>query len=183
MKIGGLGCFQRTRACVWAAGPALLWLALAFGAGGAEEKKAKVVEIKIRQLDPAEADKVSYARQIKPILVDNCLECHSTKDHKGGLDATSVASLLKGGKKAAPAIVPGKPDESPLVEYLRGLREPQMPKGNPVLSEEELHLIRLWILAGAKDDSETTLAQATAPEGRVPEAIQAADPATQKALN
>ena len=60
---------------------------------------------------------------------------------------------MKGGKKAGPAIVPGKPDESPLVQYLRGLRKPQMPKGNPALSEEEVHLIRQWIFAGARDDS------------------------------
>src|SRR5438105_15461746 len=119
----------------------------------AEEKARKIVEIKIRPLDATEAAKVSYARQIKPILVDNCLECHSTEDHKGGLDVTSVANLTKGGKKAAPSLVPGEPDKSALIEYLRGLREPQMPKGNPVLSEDELHLVRLWILAGAKDDS------------------------------
>ena len=85
-----------------------------------------MVEIKVREMDPAAAASISYARQIKSIIVDNCLECHSTEDHKGGLDATTVANLIKGGKKTAPAILPGKPDESPLVEYLRGLREPQI---------------------------------------------------------
>jgi len=34
------------------------------GAGAAEEKARKVVEIKIRRIDTAEAAKVSYARQI-----------------------------------------------------------------------------------------------------------------------
>ena len=162
------------------------------GVGRGEEKKHEVVEIKIRKLDPAEAANISYARQVKPILVNNCLECHSTKDHKGGLDATSVDSLIKGGKKASPALVPGKPDESALVEYIRGLREPQMPKGNPALNEEELHLIRMWILAGAKDDSDVVAAIGT-PTVMAPitvgvpdlNAIRAAgnDPAMQKALN
>src|SRR5437667_10766102 len=59
-------------------------------AGAAEEKKHKVVEIKVREMDAAAAAKISYARQIKAIIVDNCLECHSTEDHKGGLDATTV---------------------------------------------------------------------------------------------
>src|SRR5438874_4584330 len=77
------------------------------GSAAAEEKARKVVEIKVRPLAAAEAAKISYARQIKPILVDNCLECHSTEDHKGGLDITTVANLIKGGKKAAPAVVPG----------------------------------------------------------------------------
>ena len=34
-----------------------------------------------------------------------------------------------------------------------GLREPQMPKGNPALSEDELHRVRMWIAGGARDDS------------------------------
>ena len=171
--------------CVPVVGLALLIFLGISGANGAEEKKTKVVPINVREIDPAEAAKVSYTRQIKPILVDNCLECHSTEDHKGGLDVTSVANLIKGGKKAAPAISPGKPDESAVVQYLRGLREPQMPKGNPVLSEEELHLVRLWIFAGARDDSEAVAAEGKASAKDLPalEAKAMNDPATQKALN
>jgi mono/diheme cytochrome c family protein len=111
------------------------------------------VETAVRQIEPTSAAQVSYVRQIKPIIVDNCLDCHSAEETKGGLDASSVATLLKGGKKAGPAIVPGNPDESPVVQFIRGLREPQMPKGNSPLSEEDLHLIRQWIFAGARDDS------------------------------
>ena len=157
----------------------------ALGAGAAEEKARKVVEIKVRPIDPAEAAKVSYARQIKPILINNCLECHSTEDHKGGLDVTSVSNLIKGGKKAFPSLTPGKPDASPLVEYLRGLREPQMPKGNEVLSEDELHLVRLWIFAGAKDDSEAVASAQKASAKDLPALDSRAmnDPATQTALN
>src|SRR6266567_398237 len=72
----------------------------------AQHPKGKVVEIKLRPIDPKEAGAVSFARQIKPILVDNCFECHSTKDHKGGLDATTANRLIQGGKKASPAIIP-----------------------------------------------------------------------------
>src|ERR1035438_2404768 len=102
------------------------------------------------------------------------------------LDASSVPSRMKGGKKAGPAIVPGKPDESPLVQFLRGLREPQMPKGNPALSEDEVHLVRLWILAGAKDDSASVAAEekqgdSTGTGGNA--TLVANDSGTQKALN
>jgi mono/diheme cytochrome c family protein len=144
------------------------------------------VEIAARQIEPASAAQVSYVRQIKPILTDNCLDCHSAEEHKGGLDASSVATLLTGGKKAGPAIVPGKPDESAVVQFVRGLREPQMPKGNPPLSEENLHLIRLWILAGAKDDSaslavEEKKGDAAGPGGGA--GAVADGPARQKAVN
>src|SRR6266513_84814 len=185
MKASNHGPLQRWHVCVPVVSLALLIFLGISGADGAEEKKTKVVPINVREIDPAEAAKVSYTRQIKPILVDNCLECHSTEDHKGGLDVTSVANLIKGGKKAAPAISPGKPDESAVVQYLRGLREPQMPKGNPVLSEEELHLVRLWIFAGAKDDSEA-VAAAQKPSAKDLPALDFRlmnDPAAQTALN
>src|ERR1041385_2832347 len=129
-----------------------------------DQKKRPVTEINIRKLDSSEAAKVSYVRQIKPLLAETCDECHSSDEHKGGFEITSVATLIKGGKKASPAIIPGKPDESPFVQYLRGQREPQMPKGNPAITEDELHLVRLWILAGAKDDSDTVVAQQKTPK-------------------
>ena len=143
---------RRMRARAFGAFGVMLLLATS-GVGSANAATHPRIEIAVRQIEPASAAQVSYVRQIKPILADNCLDCHSAEEHKGGLDASSVATLLKGGKKAGPAIVPGKPDESAVVQFVRGLREPQMPKGNPLLSEEDLHLIRQWIFAGARDDS------------------------------
>jgi mono/diheme cytochrome c family protein len=151
--------------------------------------KPKVVEIKVRAIDAKEAAKVSYARDIKPILDANCSECHEGDELKGEYDASSVASLIKGGKKAHPAIIPGKPDESALVQYLRGQKEPQMPKGNSKLSEDELHLIRLWITAGAKDDQQVGLASNPTAAGAKVKAnanatpLNVGDPEMQKALN
>ncbi len=149
----------------------------------AADAKKKPVEIKIREIDPAAAAKVSYTRDIKPLIVNYCLECHSTEDQKGALDATSVANLLKKGKKAGPPVVPGKPDESAMVEYIRGIREPQMPKGNPELSEEELHLIRMWIFAGAKDDSANPPALASSGERTGRAALTVGSAANQDAWN
>ena len=176
---------RRTRARVPAAIGLILLLASA-GARSADPATAKRVEIQVREIEPASAAQVSYVRQVKPIFANNCLDCHSEEDHKGGLDASSVSSLMKGGKKAGAAIVAGKPDESPLVQYLRGLREPQMPKGNPALSEEELHLIRQWIFAGTRDDSANVAADKREgePMGASGKAtLVANDPGTQKALN
>ena len=159
---------------------------LAAHANAAQPPRRAPVGIPIRTISPAEATKVSYARQVKPLLTDNCLECHSTEDHKGGLDITTVENLLKGGKKAGPSIVAGEPDQSPLVEYVRGLREPQMPKGNQPLTADELHLIRLWISAGAKDDSAEVAATTTVATGRLSADYTAAlgkSPEAQQALN
>src|SRR6267154_6826428 len=95
---------------------ALVCLFAASTRGAEEQKKRPITEIKIRNLETNEAAKVSFARQIKPILTDNCDECHSADEHKGGFEIATVTQLIKGGKKASPAIVQGKPDESPFVQ-------------------------------------------------------------------
>ena len=187
MNTSGNNRLQSRRACARTFGTSgLILLLTTSGVRRADSATHQGSEIRVREIVPASAAQVSYARQIKPIFANNCLDCHSAEEQKGGLNASSPSDLIKGGKKAGPAIVPGKPDDSPLVQYLRGLREPQMPKGNPVLSEEELHLIRQWIFAGARDDSasvaveEKTGDSATA-GGQA--SLVADDPGTQKALN
>lgn len=149
------------------------------GVQAAEKKKP--VEIKIRPIDAKEAAKVSFTRDIKPILVNTCTECHSAEDRKSNFEVTSVETLKQKGKKAGPGVVPGKPDESAIVEYIRGIREPQMPKGSPALSVEELHLIRSWIAAGAKDDS-AEMAKAEKSENKNVQ-VGNLDANTQKILN
>jgi hypothetical protein len=171
----------------WALGAFGLVLPLAtIGGQSANPPTDLRVELAVRQIEPAAAAQVSYARQIQPILTENCQDCHSAEERKSGLDASSVATLLKGGKKAGPAIVPGKPDESALVQFVRGLREPQMPKGNPPLSEEDLHLIRQWIFAGARDDSASLAVVEKKADAAGPgtgESIVADGPSRQKAVN
>ena len=100
-----------------------------------------------------EAKQVSYARQIQPLLKDVCNECHRPGKTRSGLDVMTVQTLLQGGKKAGPAIIPGNPDASPIIKYLRGAMQPRMPKGEEPLEADEVRLVRMWIAAGAVDDS------------------------------
>src|SRR5450759_2647482 len=81
---------------------------------------------------------VSFSRQIRPLLEDKCGACHSPDSRTSGLEITSVASLLKGGKKNGAAVIPGKPADSPIIQYTRGLREPRMPRGMQPLSDVEI---------------------------------------------
>jgi hypothetical protein len=82
-------------------------------------------------------------------------------------------------------VVAGKPDDSPLIQYVLGVRKPRMPKGNPPLSENEVHLLREWISAGAKDDSPPVAASAPAISAtNAPSAPGlGTDPAARQALN
>ncbi|MCD6050947.1 MAG: hypothetical protein K0Q55_2350, partial [Verrucomicrobia bacterium] len=132
----------------------LLWLGLGWVQGAEADK---VHPVAIQPIDPVAAAKVSYAREIKPLLARYCVECHGTTEPEGDYQVGSVAELLKSGKKNGPGVIPGKPDESSVVRYIRGELKPQMPKGNPPVSAEGLHLLRQWISAGAKDDSAEVL--------------------------
>ena len=98
---------------------------------------------------------VSYYRKIRPILQRRCSGCHQPAKMGGKLLLTSYAGLKKGGENGA-GIVPGKPDDSLLIDYISG-DEPEMPKNAKPLLPEQVTLISLWIKQGAKDDTPETV--------------------------
>jgi hypothetical protein len=109
----------------------------------------------------------SYSKEIRPFLARYCSECHTGPDAEGGLEVGSVRQLLAGGKRG-PAIVPGKPDEGPLVRMAEGKLKPVMPpKKAPQPPREEVARLRAWVLAGAKDDGGgKTVLPPLAPKGK-----------------
>jgi uncharacterized membrane protein len=112
--------------------------------------------VPIRDFTMEEAQQVSYIRDIWPIIDDQCIVCHEDPDADGEFVMTTVAETLKGGKKGGPGLIPGNPDESSMVKYIRGILNPRMPEDEPPLDPEMLHKIRMWIAAGAIDDTNGT---------------------------
>src|SRR5205085_5134793 len=55
---------------------------------------------------------------VLPILLRRCTACHGRHRQEGGLDLGTRSAMLRGGK-SGPAIVPGKPEASPLIRKLR----------------------------------------------------------------
>ena len=94
---------------------------------------------------------VSYHSQIVPILKRSCQGCHHPGDPNGDLIVTTYADLTRGGM-AGEAIIPGKPDDSLLIQLISG-DEPAMPQNMEPLSAEEVEMFRRWILEGANDDT------------------------------
>ncbi len=92
-----------------------------------------------------------FEGDVLPILAGHCHDCHAGEDAESGLRLGRGADLLVGGYRG-PAIVPGKPEESPLLIAVLGdddeLRMPPEDAGEP-LTTEEIDTLRRWIEAGA----------------------------------
>src|SRR6185295_12125319 len=90
-----------------------------------------------------------FERDIAPILVNHCLECHHAGKMSGQLNLTTAAGLLKGGE-SGPAIVAAKPAESYLIERVSaGEMPPPKEDEKRALSNEQVDSLRAWIAAGA----------------------------------
>ena len=87
-----------------------------------------------------------FESKIRPLLAEHCFKCPGEKKEKGGLRLVSHGSLLKGGESGA-AIVPGKPDESLLIEAVRYESLEMPPAGK--LPEADIKLLESWVAAGA----------------------------------
>jgi WD40 repeat protein len=94
---------------------------------------------------------VSFHRDIAPIFRRSCNGCHRPGKSKGGLELTSFATVIKGGKHGQ-ILKPGDPQDSELVEQIIG-DEPEMPKEGDPLTPEEVAAIQRWIAEGATDDT------------------------------
>jgi dipeptidyl aminopeptidase/acylaminoacyl peptidase len=104
------------------------------------------------------AKPITFERDIRPILAQQCVGCHTRKQlsnpaNSGGLALDDYAALTAGTKSPSgprAVFVPGKPSESELVLRLEAKEAARrMPKGGDPLPAAKIALIRKWIEAGA----------------------------------
>jgi uncharacterized protein DUF1549/uncharacterized protein DUF1553/cytochrome c len=87
-----------------------------------------------------------FETKVRPILATECFSCHS-ESQLGGLRLDSREAMILGGK-SGPAIVPGDPDKSLLVNAIRQTGALKMPKGGK-LAADQIEAIAQWIRTGA----------------------------------
>ncbi len=88
-----------------------------------------------------------FEKQVRPVLAENCFNCHGPKKQQGGLRLDSRAALLKGGD-GGPVVVPGKPDDSVLVKAVRRDGDLKMPP-KAKLPDGAVAALADWVRAGA----------------------------------
>jgi hypothetical protein len=97
------------------------------------------------------ADDAFFTEKVQPILVQRCLECHSHEGKiKGGLVLDARSGWEIGGD-SGPAVVPGKVEESLLIQAVTYAKPDyeMPPKGK--LPEEEIAILKQWVAMGAPD--------------------------------
>jgi hypothetical protein len=101
------------------------------------------------------ATTVSFNDTVQPILSENCYLCHGpdASTRKAGLRLDKAEFAYAPHEQFGPAIIPGKPDRSPLVKRIEASdpreRMPP-PEAHKTLEPEEIALLRQWVQEGAE---------------------------------
>lgn len=102
-------------------------------------------------VDIKEFPPIKFNTQILPIFQINCAKpgCHDGISKRGGhYNFSNYNGIMV-------AVKPGDPDNSTIYNAITNIRGDIMPPSGP-LSINQRSLIRIWILQGAKNDSDTT---------------------------
>ncbi|MCH2182733.1 MAG: PSD1 and planctomycete cytochrome C domain-containing protein [Mariniblastus sp.] len=90
-----------------------------------------------------------FEKKVRPLLVEHCYDCHGSSEEpvKGGLSLLSRQALLEGGE-TGPAILPGHPDQSLLIDAINYGDVYEMPPDTK-MSDEDIATIEKWVAMGA----------------------------------
>lgn len=119
-------------------------------------------------LAAAASEKISFNRDVRPILSDKCFHCHGPdeKERKGGLRLDSRDAALKGGD-SGPAFVVGKPEQSELLKRVTSGDADEVmppPKLHKALTPAEVAVLKRWIADGAEYEGHWAFIKPVRPE-------------------
>lgn len=93
---------------------------------------------------------ISYSRDVRPILSENCFSCHGQDQNRRKKD---LRLDTQEGQRAGGVVVPAKPDESELVRRILSTDPDEImppPKSNRKLTTTQKETLRQWVAEGAK---------------------------------
>ena len=91
-----------------------------------------------------------FEQKIRPVLEGTCVKCHGAAKTSGGLRLDTRAGILTGGD-TGPAIEPGDPENSLLVQAIRHEDGLAMPPKKPKLADSTIADFETWVRLGAPD--------------------------------
>ncbi len=117
----------------------------------------------------SQAETVSFNKDIRPILSENCYACHGPDEEsrKADLRLDIEAHAFESHGKYDPAIVKGKPAASPLYQRITTSDKDDVmppPDSHKSLTVEEIELIAEWIKEGAKWEGHWAFVQPQKPK-------------------
>ena len=111
-----------------------------------------------------------FEQNIRPVLVSHCYECHSEEKgkNKGELTLDTRDGIRAGGARG-PAVVPGKLDDSILIQAIRQTGQLHMPPDSRggILPDDVIANFEKWVKDGAadpRDSAKVVAVQAAKPE-------------------
>jgi mono/diheme cytochrome c family protein len=108
-----------------------------------------------RAAEPIDDD--YFEKKVRPILVANCVSCHGAQKQKGELRLDAKAAFARGGE-SGPAVAPGDPAKSRLVQAVRYDDDTKMPpKGK--LADADIAVLTEWVKGGAPWPDDGTVAK------------------------
>src|ERR1700735_4991839 len=99
------------------------------------------------ETSPTEAS-ASFESQVRPVLV-LCYTCHSDNNEEGGLRLDAWEAISRGGASKKPAVVPGDPENSPLIQIFKQPAPADGSKNPHHLQPAQLEVLTTWIRGGA----------------------------------
>ncbi|MCC9606161.1 PSD1 and planctomycete cytochrome C domain-containing protein [Blastopirellula sp. JC732] len=87
-----------------------------------------------------------FESKVRPLLASKCVSCHNAEKQKGELRLDSLDGMLQGGESGA-ALVPGKPDESLLIDAINYTSYEMPPTGQ--MSADSIEILTRWVKMGA----------------------------------
>jgi len=88
-----------------------------------------------------------FETHIRPLLIERCIDCHGPDDVNGSLRLDLRKSTIEIGGDSGPAIEPGDPDASLLIEAVRWDSFEMPPEEK--LPADEIALLEKWVAMGA----------------------------------
>jgi hypothetical protein len=95
---------------------------------------------------------ISFNRDIRPIMSDTCFHCHGfdSKTREAGMRLDVREEALKPTKNDLIPIVPGKPEESEIIQRIMDAGDPMPPETmHKNLTSAQKELFRRWVAEGA----------------------------------